>query len=253
MTYFEGFVVAVPEASKDEYVKHARKMAPALKECGVGRMVECWGDDVPRGTVTDFYRAVEAKEGEAIVFSFFEYPSKNERDAANGKLMSDPRLADMGASAPFDAKRMIYGGFDSLLDVGSGGGSYLNGLIAPVSRAKKDQYRAMAEQQAGIFREYGALRLVQAWGDDVPQGKITDFYRAVQATGDETVVFSFIEWPSKQTSSEAWDKIMKDERMKPSGEVPFDGKRMFYGSFEKLLDTGSAEHLEAQVQIGQPA
>jgi uncharacterized protein YbaA (DUF1428 family) len=99
----------------------------------------------------------------------------------------------------------------------------------------------MNEKHAAIFREYGALRVVQAWGDDVPEGKVTDFYRAVKAQPNETVVFAFLEWPSKQANDEAWDKMMKDERMQPSADAPFDGKRMFWGGFEVILDTANAK------------
>jgi uncharacterized protein YbaA (DUF1428 family) len=80
-------------------------------------------------------------------------------------------------------------------------------------------------------------RHVEAWGDDVPDGKVTDFRGAVQAKEGETVVFSWVEWPSKQTRDEAWPKIMADERMKPDQEnMPFDGKRMIYGGFAPLVD-----------------
>jgi uncharacterized protein YbaA (DUF1428 family) len=101
----------------------------------------------------------------------------------------------------------------------------------------------MTERQAAIFREYGALRLVQAWGDDLPEGKVTDFRRAVQAEPDETVVFALIEWPSKQVNDEAWDRIMKDERMQPSADAPFDGRRLFWGGFEVILDSAEAPTL----------
>jgi uncharacterized protein YbaA (DUF1428 family) len=74
---------------------------------------------------------------------------------------------------------------------------------------------------------------------DVPDGKVTDFRRAVKAEPNETVVFAFIEWPSKQVNDEAWEKIMKDERMRPTGDVPFDGKRMFWGGFDVIIDTAS--------------
>jgi uncharacterized protein YbaA (DUF1428 family) len=80
-------------------------------------MVEAWGDDVPDGKVTDFRRAVQAKDDEEVVFSWFEYPDKATRDAANEKMMSDPRMKDMGDTMPFDGKRMIMGGFSTILDV----------------------------------------------------------------------------------------------------------------------------------------
>ncbi len=84
---------------------------------------------------------------------------------------------------------------------------------------------------------HGATRIVEAWGDDVPDGKVTDFRGAVKATSDEKVVYSWIEWLSKQARDAAWPKIMEDERMKPDhANMPFDGKRMIYGGFAPLLD-----------------
>jgi uncharacterized protein YbaA (DUF1428 family) len=99
MTYVEGFVLAVPTANKDDYRKHAADAAPLFKEFGATRMVEAWGDDVPEGKVTDFKGAVLAKEDETVVFSWFEYPDRATRDAANEKIMSDPRMKEMGEEA----------------------------------------------------------------------------------------------------------------------------------------------------------
>ena len=247
MTYFEGFITPVPATKREEYLRHASKFTPMTQEFGIRRMLESWADEVPHGTVTDFYRAVEAKDDETVVFSFFEYPSRAERDAANEKFMSDPRMADMMTDMPFDAKRMIMGGFESILDSGKGGGSYVNGFIVPVPNDKKGAYLEMNEKHAAIFREYGALRVVQAWADDVPEGKVTDFYRAVKAQPNEAVVFAFLEWPSKKVNDEAWEKMMKDERMQP-GDAPFDGKRMFWGGFEVIVDTAH-EQMAQQAPI----
>src|ERR671910_2639962 len=98
MTYVDGFVVAVPEANKDEYRKHAADAAPIFKELGVKRHVEAWDSDVAEGKVTDFRKAVDAKPDEKVVFAWFEYPDKAARDASNEKMMSDPRMKNMGAS-----------------------------------------------------------------------------------------------------------------------------------------------------------
>jgi len=244
MTYFEGFITPVPATKRADYLRHAGKFTPMARQFGIRRMVESWADEVPHGTVTDFYRAVEAKDEETIVFSFFEYPSRKERDAANEKFMSDPNMAEMMKDMPFDASRMIMGGFDSIIDSGEGGGSYINGFIAPVPNGNKDAYIRMNERHSAIFREYGALRFVQAWGDDVPDGKVTDFRRAVKAEPNETVVFAFLEWPSKQANDAAWEKIMKDERMQP-GDAPFDGKRLFWGGFEVIVDTAADTQVAA--------
>jgi uncharacterized protein YbaA (DUF1428 family) len=240
MTYFEGFIVPVPEANKSTYEKHATDFAPLVQDVGVQRMVESWESDVPEGKVTDFRKAVAAKPDEKIVFSFFEYPSKADRDAANEKFRSDPRMAEMGKDMPFDGKRMIMGGFESIVDEGEGGGSFTDGWVVPVPTAKRDAYTELATRNAKYFREYGATRLVEAFGNDVPKGEVTDFYRAVKAEDGESVVFAFIEWPDKATRDQAWEKIMKDERMQPQGEMPFNGQRMFWGGFDKILDTAKA-------------
>ena len=116
MKYVDGFVVAVPAENKEAYRAMAAKAAPLFKEFGATRVVECWADDVPDGNVTDFRMAVKAEDGEEIVFSWIEYPSKAVRDEANKKLMSDPRMKEFGESMPFDGKRMIYCGFAPLLD-----------------------------------------------------------------------------------------------------------------------------------------
>ena len=90
--------LAVPAANKEAYRKHAADAAPMFKEFGATRMVEAWGDDVPDGKLTDFKGAVKAKTDEVVVFSWFEYPDKAARDAANEKMMSDPRMKEMGAT-----------------------------------------------------------------------------------------------------------------------------------------------------------
>ena len=238
MTYVEGFIAAVPTANKEQYRKHAADAAPLFKEFGVTRMVENWGDDVPKGKVTDFQGAVQAKDDETVVFSWFEYPDKATRDAASKQMMEDPRMKAMGANMPFDGQRMIFGGFDSFVEEGkTGEGAYTDGLVVPVPTANRAAYRQLASKSAAIFKEYGATRIIEAWGDDIPDGKTTDFRRAVRAEEDENVVFSFIEWPDKAARDTAWSKIMEDERMKPQGDMPFDGKRMFWGGFQPILDT----------------
>jgi len=237
MTYFEGFVAAVPEANKETYRKHAADAAPIFQELGVKRHIEAWDSDVPEGKVTDFRKAVEAKQDEKVVFAWFEYPDKATRDAANEKMRSDPRMKDMGETMPFDGKRMIYGGFDAIVEEGSGTGAYADGFVVPVPEGKTDAYQQLAAKMAKVFRQHGATRVVEALSDDVPKGEVTDFYRAVKAEGDEKVVFSFIEWPDKDTRDQAWQKIMADESLKPEGDMPFNGQRMFWGGFEPIFDT----------------
>ena len=241
MTYFEGFIVPVPEDQREAYRKHAADAAPIFQDLGVTRHFEAWDSDVTEGKVTDFRIAVDAKPEEKVVFSWFEYHDKATRDSANQKMMSDPRMEEMGSTMPFDGKRMIMGGFDAIVEEGSGQGGYTDGFVVPVPEGKVDAYQAMASKMAGVFREHGALRVVEAISNDVPKGQVTDFYRAVKAEDGEKVVFSFIEWPDKETRDQAWQKLMADENMKPEGEMPFDGKRMFWGGFEPIVDTAKQE------------
>jgi uncharacterized protein YbaA (DUF1428 family) len=244
MTYFEGFLVPVPAANRDAYRQHAANFAPMIQDIGVARMVESWDSDVPEGKVTDFRKAVEAKPDEKVVFSWFEYPSRAARDAANARMMSDPRMAEMGKDMPFDGKRMIMGGFDAIVEEGEAGGGYTDGFVVPVPEASREAYRAMAAKMAKVFRQHGATRVIESIADDVQHGKVTDFYRAVKAEDGETIVFSFIEWPDKQVRDDAWGKIMADESLKPEGDMPFSGQRMFWGGFDKILDTASAEPVQ---------
>jgi uncharacterized protein YbaA (DUF1428 family) len=152
--------------------------------------------------------------------------------------MNDPRMAALGKETPFDGQRMILGGFASMLDEkGSGRGGYTDGFVVPVPEENREAYREMAAKAAKVFVEYGATRVVEAWGDDVKDGKVTDFRRAVKAEPQEKVVFSWVEWPSKAARNEAWEKAMKDERMQPDKDkMPFDGQRMFWGGFEPIVE-----------------
>ncbi len=116
MTYVDGFVIAAK--SKEAYRAVAAKAAPIFLDHGALRVVECWGDDVPDGKVTDFRRAVAAEAGETVVFSWIVYPSKEVRDEANKKVMADERMHMDGEEMPFDPKRMIFGGFQTIVDAG---------------------------------------------------------------------------------------------------------------------------------------
>ncbi|KYF85407.1 RNA signal recognition particle [Sorangium cellulosum] len=115
--------------------------------------------------------------------------------------------------------------------------SYVDGFVVPVPADKKEAYRALAEKAAVVFKEHGATRVVECWGDDVPDGKVTDFKGAVKAQPGEVVVFSWIVWPSKEARDEGSKKAMEDPRMNMGNEaMPFDGKRMIFGGFAVLLD-----------------
>lgn len=118
MAYIDGFLLAVPTGNREAYKALAERMVPLFKDHGALRVVECWGDDVPDGKVTSFPMAVKAEAGETVVFSWVVWPSKAARDAGSKAMMADPRMQEMDMSkAPFDGKRMMFGGFDVLVDV----------------------------------------------------------------------------------------------------------------------------------------
>lgn len=114
--YVDGFVAAVPTANKSEFIEHARAAAVVFKEHGALRVVECWEDDVPEGEVTSFTMAVKRKDDESVIFSWIEWPSKETRNEGMPKVMEDPRLQMNANPMPFDGKRLIFGGFNSIID-----------------------------------------------------------------------------------------------------------------------------------------
>jgi uncharacterized protein YbaA (DUF1428 family) len=117
MSYVDGFVIAVPKQNLDDYKKLAHKAGEVWKEHGALEYVECIGDDVPYGNLTSFPRAVQAKDDEVVVFSWIVYESRQKRDAVNAKVMADPRIKDTMNSMPFDGKRMIFGGFETMMQM----------------------------------------------------------------------------------------------------------------------------------------
>ena len=120
--------------------------------------------------------------------------------------------------------------------------TYVSGFLLAVPTANKAAYKKMAEDVWEIFKDYGCLSMRENWGVDVPDGKVTSFPMAVKKEDDETVVFSWMEWPDKETCDRGWEAMMQDPRMSdmdPS-KMPFDGMRMMWGGFEELLRVGEA-------------
>jgi uncharacterized protein YbaA (DUF1428 family) len=113
---------------------------------------------------------------------------------------------------------------------------HLDGFIIPVPEGKREQYLEMAQWFDQKMIEFGALEVVEGWEKNVPEGKRTDFRKAVAAEADEKIVFSWILWPDKETADAAHEAIHEDERFKAMTEMPFDGRRMIFGSFEPMLD-----------------
>lgn len=116
MPYVDGFVLAVPTANKELYRQHAEKAAIVFKEHGALRLVECWGDDVPEGKINSMHTAVMRKPEETVMFSWVLWPDKAARDAGLQKVFADPRLQPDVNPMPFDGKRMIFGGFEMIVD-----------------------------------------------------------------------------------------------------------------------------------------
>lgn len=115
--------------------------------------------------------------------------------------------------------------------------AYVDGFVLAVPIANREAYRASAAKAWPLFKEFGATRHIECWGDDVPDGKTTDFKRAVKAEGHETVVFSWIEYPSKEVRDAANKKMREDPRMEEMAkDMPFDGKRMIFGGFMPIFD-----------------
>jgi uncharacterized protein YbaA (DUF1428 family) len=116
MPYVDGYVIPVKNANKEAYRAMAAMAAPVFIDHGALHVVENWGDDVPRGKTTDFWMAVKAEEGECVVFSWITWPSKEARDAGNAAAMADERLRDIGGMDLFDGKRIVFSGFQTIVE-----------------------------------------------------------------------------------------------------------------------------------------
>ena len=143
--YVQGFIVPVPAGKQDAYREMAEKFWPIAHDNGAIEHVETWEADVTDGKQTDFRKAVALKDGEKVVFSWVVWPDKATADASNEKMMSDPRMQEFGGEMPFDGKRMVYGGFEPILEKGTPTGGYVDGFIAPVPNGKREEYIAMAD------------------------------------------------------------------------------------------------------------
>lgn len=115
--------------------------------------------------------------------------------------------------------------------------SYIDGFVAAVPTAKREAFRKHAEDAAAVFKEHGALGVTECWGDDVPGGEVTSFPMAVKCKPDETVIFSWIAWPSREVRDAGMQKVMSDPRMQEDvNPMPFDGKRVIFGGFTPIVE-----------------
>jgi uncharacterized protein YbaA (DUF1428 family) len=121
---------------------------------------------------------------------------------------------------------------------------YIAGFVIPVPAEKLEAYRKWAENGAAIFKEYGCVEIVESWEDNVPTGKLTDFRRAVAAQDGEKIVFTWQVWPDKATLDSAEARMRDDNRLQPSGEIPFDPRRLILGCFRPLYTMGRPSDLQ---------
>ena len=115
--------------------------------------------------------------------------------------------------------------------------AYIDGFVFSVPNDNKQAFIVHAREAAVVFKEYGALEIRECWGEDIPEGEVTSFPMAVQCKDDETVCFSWVTWESKIARDDAMKKCMDDPRLSPeSNPMPFDGKRMIFGSFDVVVE-----------------
>ena len=233
MSYLDGTVIPVSKSKRAEFIEHAEQMDRYFLAQGALKVVEAWGSNIAKGKTTDFRQAVDAKDDEDVVFSWISWPDKKTRDAAMKTMMADKEM--MAMPMPFDGKRMIYGGFEPIVEHGKDG-RYIQGFVLPVKADRKEDYRKMAEEAWAMFKDLGALSVVEAWQDDLAEGKQTDFFRSVKAEPGEKIVFSYMTWPSEMVAKEAQAKMEKDGSLKMPDNMPFDPQRMIWAGFEPVVE-----------------
>lgn len=237
MTYIDGTLMPVVTDHRADYKAYAEHVAALFKANGALELVDCWGDDVPTGKLNSFPSAVLLTPGETVVMSWIKWPSKEVRDKAWQDM--DEELMNNMPTPPFDTKRMIYGGYDVILETSKGsaseGPACIEGMMVPAKKDARDAYKDHAIKAAEIFQSYGALGVTESWADDVPPGKLNSMLSAVLAAEDEVPVYSWIDWPSKDIRDAAWPKIMEAGDLMALGDPPFDMTRMIGGVFSPLV------------------
>ena len=240
MTCITGFIGAVPTDNRDAFIRHTEISAAGFHDHGLALAVECWGDDVPEGKVTSMRKAVLAEPKETVIFSWYRWPSKAAQDDGMRAAMADPRLGPEQNPMPFDGKRVIWGSFEPLLELGGPQlGGYFDGFVIPVPHAARADFERFAAFCDPIFVEHGAVWVMEAWELDVPDGKLTDFRRAVAAKPDEAIVFSWVQWPDRAARDAGNARIMADPRFETQ-HCPFDMTRIIQGGFTPVLVTPHA-------------
>lgn len=146
MPYYTGSITPVPKTSKDAYLQALRRTWPLMRKRGATRMVETWAEDLQSGKQTDFLRAVQARDDEAVVFAWIEWPDRATSDAGLADIMQNrDEMAQAMAGVQFDGQRMIFGGFQSFVADGSDKGGYYTGFLTPVPEGNKEAFARMAK------------------------------------------------------------------------------------------------------------
>ncbi|MCB1742442.1 MAG: DUF1428 domain-containing protein [Gammaproteobacteria bacterium] len=238
MTYRLGFLIPVLPEKKSAYRELAVATAPFFMEYGAQRIVECWGENVPRGELTDMFRGVNAEGEENVVFAWIDWASEAACNQAHDAMSRDERM-QVPTEMPFDGRRMVFAGFETLGESGPGGRSgYVQGYVAPVPKDNREAFAGMCATMREVAIDCGALRAADCWGETIADGKVTDFKRAVKALAGEAVAFGFVEWSSKAAFEQGSQKMRDHSRMPALGaSMPLDGKRLIHGGFEILMDT----------------
>lgn len=237
MTCTTGFIAAVPTANRDAFTHHAALAAEAFGDYGLASAVECWGEDVPPGKVTSFPQSVLARPEESVIFSWYRWPSKAVQETAMQTAMADPRVDPVKNPMPFDGKRVIWGNFEPVLELGAPReGGFFDGFVAPVPKTARQAFHDFAAFCDPIFMEHGAVWIVENWELEVPDGTLTDFRRAVAAKPDEAILFSWVQWPDRATRDAGNERIFTDPRFNTM-DCPFDMTRMIYGGFVPVVQS----------------
>lgn len=236
MVYVQGMLAPIAETQKDAFTAAARKAAPVFKQAGALAVVDAWGFDLPAGKHNDFRTAVKAEDGETVIFSYIVWPDKSAGETGMETAMQDPFFQSGEFASGMDMKRMIFGGFEPAFSVGAfvGVGEILDGFLCPVRHDQKQIYIDYAEKAWPLFfSNHGAAATYECAGVDVPDGEITSMPMAVMKKPDEMVMFTWMTWPTKEVRDEAAKVMFTDEKaIEEIGEMPYDGSRMIYGTFQ---------------------
>lgn len=234
MRYIEAMLGSAPTDKKEAYREAAQTMSAIFHKHGALRTLDAWGVQVPRGGETDMHRAVQAQDGETIVFACMEWESKEARD--KGFAAAEPEMMRANAFPPLNGALAIFGRFEPLVVSGhEKAAGYIDVMFGSVEQGKKELYTAACASYPPYFLDNGALRGGDCWGAEVPRGEKTDIYKAVQSKDGEVPVFGWIEWDSQQASDDGTRAAMAAMYKAKVAPPPMDNDLAIHGGFEVLV------------------